>query len=498
MNKKISLIIPLYNAFKEFRKCIKSIEKYFDFELGEVIVIDDASSKLIKLPPNVKFIRNEKNEGYLKSCNRGVEYAAGEILIFLNSDTEICAHFCDAVIKCFDTGITAASPISSNSASCWIPQIFPLKIMNKIILKNKPVYPEIFNAEGFCFCIRKSFVDKYGLFDEIYSPGYCEEVDLCQRIKSKGGKCVLIDNLYVKHLRHKSFKSNSLRLTAEHNKILYKRWGEFFNKEDYTFRRGLKDTISNCFGPFSRFLIYKIYRLHRFLYESRFLTLLNLKFYKIKNKNRVIYTCITGKSDAFPLIQKYKDSNYVCFTDNKFLLGLKRFGEWEIRPLVFDKLDNVKNARWHKTHPHVLFPEYEESVWLDGNVEILTPKIFEDIQRKILAIPRHYCRNDVYEEIKTAMQVYPKLYAILKKQEEFLRSENMPEKYGLNETNIIYRKHHQTTKIMEEWWEMIHKYSSRDQASLSYILWKNNIKIDEISIDNARIDCLNYKIYPHG
>ena len=75
----------------------------------------------------------------------------------------------------------------------------------------------------------------------------------------------------------------------------------------------------------------------------------------------------------------------------------------------------------------------------------------------------------------------------------------MPRNYGLNETNIIYRKHNskKIKKIMTEWWNMIKNYSKRDQLSLSYILWKNNIPVNKICIDNARIDIKNFKIYTH-
>ena len=504
MNKKISLIIPVYNALREFKQCIKSVVKNFDFNIGEVIVINDASTKPVKVPKKITLINNFDNIGYLKSCNKAVQYASGEILVFLNSDTEISKGFCEKIIKCFnsDKDIQAASPISSNSANYWIPQILPLRLMNKLIEKNPPIYPELFNAEDFCICVRKSFIDINGLYDEIFSPGYCEEVDLCLRIKSTGGKCVLIDNLYVKHLRHKSFKQDRLKLLAEHNKVLYKRWCKIFDESEYITQAPqiLKRIISNSFPAIVRFFIYRIYRLHRFITKSRILTLLDIRpFNHRKNKKRVVYTCLTGNYESMPAIQKYKDkqSRYICFTDNQLLIKLKILGEWEIYPLRYNKSDNVRNARWHKMHPHILFPEYNESLWIDANVDILTSKIFDSINNKNLLIPVHYCRNDIYKEIQKAVFSYPNQKEILLKQACFLRSENMPENYGLNETNIIYRKHNETIKIMEEWWDMLTKYSSRDQASLSYILWKNGIKPNDISIDNTRIDHLNFKIYRH-
>ena len=92
MNKKISVIIPVHNAIKEFRKCLRSIIKYFDFDSGEVIVIDDASDTEFSVPSCIKFMRNEKNEGYLKATtvypgetitgNINVEYEKGAEAFF--------------------------------------------------------------------------------------------------------------------------------------------------------------------------------------------------------------------------------------------------------------------------------------------------------------------------------------------------------------------------------------------------------------------------------
>ena len=48
MIKKICVIIPVFNALKETKKCINSIIKNFDFNCGEVIIADDHSNKKTK------------------------------------------------------------------------------------------------------------------------------------------------------------------------------------------------------------------------------------------------------------------------------------------------------------------------------------------------------------------------------------------------------------------------------------------------------------------
>ena len=128
---------------------------------------------------------------------------------------------------------------------------------------------------------------------------------------------------------------------------------------------------------------------------------------------KVVYTCLTGNYDTLPL-HSYLDFDwdYICFTDSTELLKAKQFGAWQIRPLVFDKLDNTKNARWHKTHPHVLFSDYDESIWIDANIAIKSSWIFELVEKrkktdKIL-IPIHYERDSIFSDIEYCVNILGK------------------------------------------------------------------------------------------
>lgn len=515
--KEICVIIPVFNALKETKACIKSILRNFDFKRGNVIIADDCSNiqteKFLKkicskYPEKLTLIRNNNNLGYLKNCNNAVTKTNAEIVVLLNSDCEIPPNFTDKIFKCFNSApdIITASPIASNSATYFIPQILPLKLMNNILSKRKATYPEVFNSEGFCFCIRKSFIDKYGLFDEIYDKGYFEEVDFCFKVRQSNKKCVLIDDLYVKHKRNKSFGIKRQELMIRNKKIFYDRWKYFINQLELMDIKPFKEIIQEEFGIFS-FIplnIIKIYNI--FTKPNRLYTLKNL-FTKIQtpeDRKKIIYTCISGQCDFMPVIQTYyaKDWHYVCFTNNKKLLAMKRLGMWEIHKMQFNKLDDTKNARWHKLHPDDLFPDSTESLWIDANLDILTDQLFKTINNKnsIMLIPKHNLRDCVFEEIKVLRKKRKENNDVLEKIKDYLIKNNMPENYGLNETNILYRKHHNPIikKIMNEWWEMIENYSKRDQLSLSFILWHNKINVKDISIENTRTDMENFKIYTHN
>ena len=240
--------------------------------------------------------------------------------------------------------------------------------------------------------------------------------------------------------------------------------------------------------------IFSYKKRNKFLYRPKVKPVVIPK--DLPNPKGVIYTCITGGYDN--LIQHNcinQNFDYVCFTDNKELIKQKQAGIWQIRPLVFDKLDATRNNRWHKTHPHILFPEYDLSIYLDSNIDVLSPKLFDSIKPdKKLQVPTHYARDCIYEEAKEAIKLRKESPANIEKMMGFLKKNHMPAHYGLNENNILIRQHKDkhVQKMMDEWWSFIENYTKRDQLSFSFVLWKNGVKVDDISFDNARFDYKNY------
>ena len=228
-----------------------------------------------------------------------------------------------------------------------------------------------------------------------------------------------------------------------------------------------------------------------------------LEYKKCNERKKVIYTCISGKYDDLRQHTYVNlDYDYICFTDNEEMLKFKEIGFWKIRKMEYTKLNNTKNSRWHKTHPHILFPYYEESIWIDANINIVTGYLFDLITQENkykIRIPLHDERNCIYQEINAVLKDRRDTKEAIGKIFELLKEKKFPKKYGLNETNIIYREHNNKDiiKIMDLWWEMIEHYSQRDQLSLSYILWEMGITPDDIGIPNARIDKVNYKHYDH-
>lgn len=211
-------------------------------------------------------------------------------------------------------------------------------------------------------------------------------------------------------------------------------------------------------------------------------------------KKAVIYTCVTNNYDCLtdPVIID-RSFDYICFADKKTKVDNK-IKVWQIKKLAFSKLDNIRNARWHKTHPHLLFKEYKYSIYIDSNINILNKKFYQDIKEQIknkalIAVQPHFARENIYEEFSECLRLKKDKSEIIKKQKYYLEKEKFNGKYYIfPETNIIFRSHLQDKVMaaMQVWWSMIKKYSYRDQLSFTYALWKVKLPHQLLSPDSYR------------
>lgn len=201
-----------------------------------------------------------------------------------------------------------------------------------------------------------------------------------------------------------------------------------------------------------------------------------------KNIN-ALYTCITGNYDG--LIQHTylsPDWDYYCFTDQQSLLEQKTVGHWQIMPLQHQTDNPQLTGRWHKIHPHVLLPNYEQCLYLDGNINVLSSYLFELVKEKqdqfILGQFIHPVRDCIYDELLACLGGKKENREKLENVKNLLVQSHFPAHFGLSETGILFRRHKDPLciKIMDEWWYILENYSVRDQVSLMYILWKNNLQ----------------------
>ena len=120
---------------------------------------------------------------------------------------------------------------------------------------------------------------------------------------------------------------------------------------------------------------------------------------------RICYTAITGQYDSLsdPVIAT-NGWRYICFTNNKTI----KSSVWEIFPIPKElaNLTNVKAQRMLKICPHRYLPEYDECIWVDGNILICCTlnNFVKDHCNGQFHTVKHTERNCIYEECNAVVE----------------------------------------------------------------------------------------------
>ena len=198
-----------------------------------------------------------------------------------------------------------------------------------------------------------------------------------------------------------------------------------------------------------------------------------------------IYTVITGGYEDVlqPLVIDDR-FDYILFTDK---VNTDKEGAWAVRKVPeIHNLDKIRLSRYPKTHPANLLSEYEASLYLDANIQIKDNWIYSRFIELVNAGVEYAGvklvvtgRDCIYDHAfdMCSMHVEHDYTGIKQCHELYLR--HFPQHFGLNENNMIFRRHtEKVKKVDDEWWEWILNYSCRDQFSYMYCLWKNKIPIN--------------------
>ena len=211
---------------------------------------------------------------------------------------------------------------------------------------------------------------------------------------------------------------------------------------------------------------------------------------------KVIYTTIIGKYDILEEPSFIPEGyDFICFTDQKIN---KPNSIWEIRQVLPLYKDNTRTARKYKILPHRFLPEYDISIWTDGNelvvgdINKLQEKYLKD---KNMAIYNHMScwdkRDCVYQEAQAIFDLgnrnnnWKDDPSIITKQMERYVNEQYPPNNGLIVSGVMFRKHNKKDVIncMETWWTELKYGSRRDQLSFNYAAWKCNTQFNWINQD---------------
>lgn len=239
----VSVIIPVYGQLDYTLRCLASIEANLPQAKFEVIVVDDCSpdnpAEVLTNIKGIRLIRNENNQGFIRSCNTGANAAHGYYLYFLNNDTEVMPGWMDELLRTFkefpgtgfagskliypDGRLQEAGGIIWQDGSAWNFGKFHDPLL--------PVYNyarEVDYCSGASIMVPKMLFDELGGFDELYLPAYCEDCDLALKIREKGYRVIYQPLSTVIHYEGVTSGTDTSQgvkaYQVENMKKLYERW----------------------------------------------------------------------------------------------------------------------------------------------------------------------------------------------------------------------------------------------------------------------------------
>ena len=234
---KLSVILVI--SFEKPRLVSEALQAVLASEAGfayEVIVVDNASTEaataLAPFAARLKVIRNRENLGFTKANNRGVAAAAGEYLLFLNSDTKISPDTLSRLVAFADSHPQAGAvgPLVLNRDGTFQLSFGrPLSLFSEFRQKviagpgatatdpKKLKTGEVGWVSGCCLLTRREFFPDGRVFDEeIFL--YFDDSELCARLAGMGKKVYFFPGTSIIHYGGASVSSLPARTAVEYRR----------------------------------------------------------------------------------------------------------------------------------------------------------------------------------------------------------------------------------------------------------------------------------------
>jgi GT2 family glycosyltransferase len=170
----VTIVIPAYKPVSLLKECIQSIIDTAHMDSINVLVVCNGSDKesaeyLLSLDhKNINFIWYKDALGFTKAANIGLKHASTPYIVLLNTDVTFLTY---------------------TSRHEWVNQLInPLREDPQVSVTcaadmyagGKLYFP------FFCVGLQKSVLEKFNYLDEIFSPGYGEDIDFCFKTVNAG------------------------------------------------------------------------------------------------------------------------------------------------------------------------------------------------------------------------------------------------------------------------------------------------------------------------
>jgi GT2 family glycosyltransferase len=214
---RVSVIIPTRDAPDVFGRCLKSVFEMTSYPDFEVIVMDNETTDPASLALMERYpVRRVVFPGpfnFSRANNEGAAAATGQILAFLNNDTEIIStnwlehlvYYAEqpkvgaagALLAYEDQTVQHAGVVlGMRGTADHIMRRFPIDVdgyAGSLVCAR-----EVSAVTGACLMIRKALFEEIGGFNSHFFTAY-QDVDLCLRLRARGLRIIYTPQALLLH-----------------------------------------------------------------------------------------------------------------------------------------------------------------------------------------------------------------------------------------------------------------------------------------------------------
>lgn len=242
----LSVVLPNYNGKELLEKYLPSLCVSLSKAnvKHEIIIVDDCSTDescafLEKSYPDIKILKNKTNLGFSKTCNIGIAEARYNYICVCNTDVEFEEDYFVEALRVLNLHKPFA--LKGDILNFINGEFSNTDRVCKLIFKSGlyrfkcNVEPDInnfgfkvgqqFMGLGCCFIAEREKLLELGGFNEIFSPFYWEDSDLCIRALQKGYQVYYAPQCKVRHFASstisKKSKTDYRKRISNRNKFLF-------------------------------------------------------------------------------------------------------------------------------------------------------------------------------------------------------------------------------------------------------------------------------------
>ena len=226
----LSVIVTNYNGLPLLKKYFNDVINQSDIA-DEIIFSDDNSTdqsvnfirELSKKNKKIKIITHDSNVGFGQNSNYAVSKSMGDLVVLLNNDIRPHKDYIKNSLKHFSNPDVFAVGFAEKGNENWAKIYWDGGYIQHV--PGSPVDKTHITAwvSGGSGIFRKSIFEKLGGFDPVYSPFYCEDLDLGLRAWKSGYQLLWEPKSIVEH-KHESTISKFPRhfrdYVIERNRLL--------------------------------------------------------------------------------------------------------------------------------------------------------------------------------------------------------------------------------------------------------------------------------------